>query len=45
MTKFVLPLIAIFALSACEIVKGAGRDMQAVGHAVTSEAAQTQRDL
>lgn len=45
MTKIAIPLLAIFALSACETVKGAGRDMQAAGTAVTSEAAETQSEM
>jgi predicted small secreted protein len=35
-----LPLLAVMALSACETVKGAGRDMQTAGAVVTSEAQQ-----
>jgi predicted small secreted protein len=42
MTKITISLLAILALSACETVKGAGRDMQAAGHAVTSEATDAQ---
>ena len=35
-----LPLFALMAVSACETVKGAGRDMQTAGAVVTSEAQQ-----
>jgi predicted small secreted protein len=35
-----LPLLAVMAVSACETVKGAGRDMQTAGAVVTSEAQQ-----
>ncbi len=48
MRKILFPVLAITAvlgLSACETVKGAGRDMQAAGHAVTSEAAEAQADM
>ncbi|MFD2173332.1 entericidin A/B family lipoprotein [Rhodobacter lacus] len=45
MTKIAIPLLAVLALTACETVKGAGRDMQAAGHAVTSEAAETQAEM
>jgi entericidin B len=33
-----IPLLAVMAVSACETVKGAGRDMQTAGAVVTSEA-------
>lgn len=38
-------ILAMFALTACETVKGAGRDMQAAGSTITSEAAKTQNDM
>ena len=40
-----LPLLALAALlatSACETVKGAGRDVSAAGHTVTNEAQKAQ---
>lgn len=45
MHKSAIVLLAILALGACETVKGAGRDMQAAGHAVTKEATETQGDM
>ena len=33
-----LPLLALFALTACETVQGAGRDLQTAGSVVTDEA-------
>lgn len=48
MRKTLFPLLAITAilgLSACETVKGAGRDMQNAGEAVTSEAAEAQAGM
>ena len=33
-----LPLLALLAVTACETVKGAGRDMQTAGAAVTDTA-------
>ncbi|MCB1388981.1 MAG: entericidin A/B family lipoprotein [Rhodobacteraceae bacterium] len=41
----VLILTAIAALSGCETVEGAGRDIQAAGHAVSSTARQVQSEL
>ncbi|WP_297973747.1 entericidin A/B family lipoprotein [Amaricoccus sp.] len=34
--------LALFVLSACNTVKGAGEDVQAAGHAVQQEAAEAQ---
>ena len=48
MRKTVIPglmLAALFGLSACETVKGAGRDLQAAGHVVSSEAAKVQAGM
>lgn len=42
---FVLILTAIAALAGCETVEGAGRDLQAAGHAVSSTAREVQSDL
>jgi entericidin B len=38
-------LLAIITLSACETVKGAGRDLQGAGQVISSEVAQTQRKM
>ncbi len=40
-----LPLIALFALTACETVQGAGRDIETVGETMTVESQRTQNDL
>lgn len=48
MRKFVttgLMLAAALSLSACETVKGAGRDLQTAGQAVSSEAAKVQAGM
>ncbi|MDQ7775001.1 MAG: entericidin A/B family lipoprotein [Paracoccus aminovorans] len=36
------PILALLALAACETVQGAGRDMQAAGHAVSRESREVQ---
>ena len=33
-----IPLIALLAVSACETVKGAGKDVSTAGHVITGEA-------
>lgn len=38
MIRLLLPLLALLAISACETMKGAGRDLQAGGAALSSEA-------
>lgn len=45
MTRLILPLLALFALSACETVKGAGRDIESAGEAISSSAQSVQSDL
>lgn len=40
-----LPMIAILALSACETIEGAGKDLQDAGAAVSEEARETQADM
>ncbi|MFN3973126.1 MAG: entericidin EcnAB [Gemmobacter sp.] len=40
-----LGILAVLSLTACETVKGAGRDVQGAGRVVTSEAAKTQRNM
>lgn len=37
-----LPLLAIMALSACETVEGAGRDLQNAGEVITAESQDAQ---
>lgn len=46
-TKFLgaAALLAVMALSACETVQGAGRDVQAAGAAVSQESAEVQAGL
>jgi predicted small secreted protein len=43
--SILLALIAAAALSACNTVKGMGRDMSAAGGAVTNEAQEAQRGM
>jgi len=45
MTRLTLPLLALFALTACETVKGAGRDLQSAGAVISSEASQVQSGM
>ena len=45
MRKTLILMLALSALAACETVKGAGRDMQAAGAAVTREAGKAQSDM
>lgn len=45
MRKTLILMLALSALAACETVKGAGRDMQNAGQAVTSEAAEAQAEM
>ncbi|MFT3690087.1 entericidin A/B family lipoprotein [Paenirhodobacter sp.] len=45
MRKFLFPLLALAALSACETVKGAGQDIQSAGHAVSTEASRAQSKM
>ncbi|SPH17120.1 hypothetical protein DEA8626_00635 [Defluviimonas aquaemixtae] len=45
MTRFILALITIFSLAACETVKGAGRDLQSAGSAITDEAEDVQSGM
>ena len=42
MTRLTLPLLALLALAACETVKGAGRDLQTAGAAISTEAQKVQ---
>ncbi|MEI4470044.1 entericidin A/B family lipoprotein [Frigidibacter sp. MR17.24] len=43
--RIALVLTALLALTACETMKGAGRDIQSGGAALTSEASQTQQQM
>ncbi len=40
-----IALLAVLALTACETVKGAGRDLTGAGQAVTTGAAQVQSEI
>lgn len=42
MPRLTLTLAALLALSACETVKGAGRDLNMAGTVITQEAQQAQ---
>lgn len=46
-TKALIPVIALLVvgLSACNTIKGAGRDVSATGKAVSDAAATTQQDM
>lgn len=44
-TTPVIALLAILALSACETMKGAGRDLQGAGQTVTQSADQAQDQM
>lgn len=43
--KWIVPLLALLALPACNTVAGAGKDIQAGGAAVTSGAKDVQKKL
>jgi entericidin B len=45
MIRLILPLVTLFALAACETVKGAGRDIEGAGEALSSTASSVQSDL
>jgi predicted small secreted protein len=42
---FLLPLLALLAVTACETVQGAGRDLSAAGSAISQESREVQADL
>lgn len=42
MIRIVLILAAALGLSACETIKGAGKDLQAAGQTIESEASESQ---
>lgn len=43
--KRMLIIMGLLALSACETIEGAGRDMQTAGQAVSQEARRAQADM
>lgn len=45
LTRTAACLAALLALSACETVKGAGRDMQNAGTVIVGEAQETQAQM
>ena len=45
MIRPILILGLLFALAACETIKGAGKDMQKAGATVQDQAAQTQANM
>jgi entericidin B len=40
-----MTMIALLALTACETVQGAGRDVESLGETMTQESQQTQADM
>lgn len=40
-----LPLLGLMAIAACETIKGAGRDLNTAGDAITEEAQQAQGEI
>ncbi|MES2143141.1 MAG: entericidin A/B family lipoprotein [Pseudomonadota bacterium] len=40
-----LPLIALMTLTACETIKGAGRDLEGAGEAITDQAQETKTQM
>lgn len=42
---FLLPLLALITLAACETVEGAGRDIGAAGDAITQESQEAQTGM
>ena len=45
MPKFVLAMLAILTLAACNTMQGAGQDVSAAGDALTEEATEAERDM
>ena len=43
MARIIASFAALFALSACETVEGAGQDIQNAGQSISTEARQAQR--
>jgi predicted small secreted protein len=44
-TTPLIALMAVLSLTACETLKGAGRDVQTAGQAVTATASEAQSDM
>jgi predicted small secreted protein len=44
-TIFILPTLALMLLTACETVKGVGRDVRNTGGVITQGATEVQNDL
>jgi entericidin B len=42
---YLLPLIALIALTACETIEGAGRDIEGAGEAITDQSQETQAEM
>jgi predicted small secreted protein len=42
---FILPALALVMLTACETVKGVGRDVQTTGSAITQSSNEVQQDM
>ncbi|MHC0054560.1 entericidin A/B family lipoprotein [Actibacterium sp. D379-3] len=45
MTRMILALTALMALTACETVEGAGQDIENAGEAISSGAQETQAEM
>ena len=45
MTKYIMTLMTVFTLAACETVEGAGQDISTAGDTVTDTAQDVQSDL
>lgn len=45
MTRIILTLATVLALTACGTVEGAGQDLQSAGQAISSAARQTQSSM
>lgn len=45
MPKFVLAMLAILTLAACNTLQGAGQDVSAAGDALTDEATEAERGM
>ncbi|SDE67179.1 Predicted small secreted protein [Paracoccus isoporae] len=43
--RLIVPALALLALTACETIQGAGRDMQSAGEAITTESQEVQSGL
>ena len=41
----ILPVLAVLLLTACETVKGVGRDFESTGEAITDSSRQVQNDM